>query len=368
MKPEVNEYLKNLYFKPENGSSYASPRNFYNEIKSAGIFKVSFAEIKQWLQDQEAYSIYKPTIRKFARSRIVVAGIDDMWEADLADMQDLASENSGVKYILVVVDVLSKFLWATPLYSKTSPETARGMKVILDSTTRRCNVLRTDAGGEFTGRKFQEVLKQNGIHHTAARNETKAAVAERSIKTLKTKIFKYITHTNSLRYEDELADIVLGINRTIHRTIGMKPADVNGNNAVALWWKVYAPKEARPTKKRSKYAFSVGERVRISFTKNLFDRAYSQKWTREIFIIEKRFIRDGVQVYKLKDWNNDTITGTFYKNELQMVNVEDDGLWKIEKVLKTRKRRGRPNEYFVKFLGWPKKFNSWVEHENVNSL
>ena len=75
----------------------------------------------------------------------------------------------------------------------------------------------------------------------------------------------------------------------------------------------------------------------------------------------------GLLIYRLKDFHDEEINGTFYQSELQNVDVRDDDIWKIEKILKT-KGQGNNKQYFIKWLHWPKKFNSWISARNVNNL
>jgi hypothetical protein len=78
-------------------------------------------------------------------------------------------------------------------------------------------------------------------------------------------------------------------------------------------------------------------------------------------------MRGGLQIYRLKDFDDEEIKGTFYQSELQKVNIRDDDMWKIEKILKT-KGMGNNKQYFVKWLHWTKKFNSWISARDVNNL
>lgn len=99
------------------------------------------------------------------------------------------------------------------------------------------------------------------------------------------------------------------------------------------------------------------DKVRISKIASVFDREYDEKWSGEIFVVCRRFLRNGIPMYTLGDYNNEAITGTFYQPELQKVDVRDDDTFKIEKILKTR-GRGNNKQHFVKWLHWLKKFNS----------
>lgn len=105
------------------------------------------------------------------------------------------------------------------------------------------------------------------------------------------------------------------------------------------------------------YKFNVGDKVRVSKVKKLFEKGYEPNWSEETYVVMQRVNRKPV-VYRLKDQLGEKLDGVFYEQELQKVNVVDD-VYIVEKVLKTRKVKGKM-EYFVKWRGYPEKFNSWV--------
>ena len=90
--------------------------------------------------------------------------------------------------------------------------------------------------------------------------------------------------------------------------------------------------------------------------KKTFDREYSEKWSGEIFTVTDRKINQNQPMYQLKDYNNDIIEGYFFEPELQIAFLDNDIVYKIEKILKKR-TRNRKKEILLKWKGWPKKFN-----------
>ena len=213
--------------------------------------------------------------------------------------------------------------------------------------------MQTDGGSEFTNKVVQNLFKEKNIHFFTTHNATKASVVERFNRTLKTKMFKYFTEMNTKRYIDVIDKLMQSYNRTWHRSIKMEPAAVTIDNQSQVWQTLYG----NATTVTPKSPFKIGDTVRISREKLRFEKGYEQNWTREIFTIHKIINRSPV-VYKLKDLAGDVIEGTFYKEELQ--KITDSGYYPVEKVLKTRKKKGK-TEYFVKFQGYPEKFNAWVD-------
>ena len=114
------------------------------------------------------------------------------------------------------------------------------------------------------------------------------------------------------------------------------------------------------------YKFKIDDLVRISYIKHPFRRAYQQQYTTEVFKVEKRYRQQGIPVYKLKDWNKDSITGSFYASELNKVSKDADSLFYISKVLKRRKRGGK-TQLYVQWEGYPSSMNSWVDEDTVET-
>ena len=94
------------------------------------------------------------------------------------------------------------------------------------------------------------------------------------------------------------------------------------------------------------------------------DREYSQKWTLELFKIDTRFRREGVPVYTILDWDGERVNGTFYEPELQPVTIDPTMEYRVEKILKRRVRNKR-KEVLVRWLHWPKKYDSWIPEADV---
>ena len=151
-------------------------------------------------------------------------------------------------------------------------------------------------------------------------NEGKSVVGERFIRTLKNKVFKYMTAISKNVYFDMLDDIVDKYNNTVHKTIKMKPIDVTDD--------FYAEYNEDFNKTDSK--FKVGDHVRISKYKNIFAKGYTPNWSEKVFIISK--IKNTVPwTYVINDLSGEQITGSFYEKEYQNINQEK---FRIEKVLK----------------------------------
>lgn len=161
----------------------------------------------------------------FKRNPVLVKGLDEIWQSDLADLSNLSKHNSGFKFVLTVIDVFSKFAFAIPLKTKSATAVKKAFEDI-SAEGRKPQKIHTDKGGEFMGKQVQDFFKKEGIHHYVTHSETKASVVERFNRTLKTRMFRAFTAKNTLNYIDMLQELVDGYNHSKQRTIGMSPANV----------------------------------------------------------------------------------------------------------------------------------------------
>ena len=352
---DVKDYLQKLYYDP------VEPTSFSGLDKLWRLKNVKKRDVKEWLQQQDTYTLHKPVKMKFKRNKVIVPHIDYMWDLDLADVQNLSKYNKGSKYLLIAIDILSRHLWVRPLKNKSGEEIVMGLKDIFEKG-RSPKVIRTDQGREFTNNKVQDYLKTKGVRHFTTNNEVKANYAERVIRTLRGKLFKYMNSKQSYKYIDVLQDLVNGYNKSYHRSIRTSPSLVNRNNETYIWQLLYGI----PSLNRQIPAFKKGDLVRIAFTRDKFDRGYTQNFSDEIFRVVQIIRRDPI-VYKINDLNDKEVKGTFYKEELQHVHKDEDAQYHIEKILKKRKKNGKI-QYLVKWLGYQREFNSWIDAEDLKEI
>ena len=359
------QYLSSIYFDTTHPASYAGPSKLYNIVSKEGKFKIGRHRIHQWLQDQEAYSLTRSARRKFPRSRVIVNGIDSMWDMDLMDMASLSKDNDGYKYVLVAIDIFSRVVFCQPVQSKKGSDMVAALRQIL-SGSRHPRSVRSDLGMEFRSKEVNKYLQGHHIHHRYALNtETKANYAERVIKTLKHKLFRYLLKHNSKRYIDILQNVVHSYNHTVHRSLGAPPASISKRNEGESRLQQYMIRTKATKQQREKpFKYTEGQTVRVSHVKSVFDREYSQKWTGELFTIHQRFKRYGLPVYRLKDWSGEAIEGTFYEPELQIVHVDESTEYRVEKVLRKRSQNKR-KEVLVRWLHWPPKYDSWIPEKDL---
>ena len=351
----MDKVLSDIYYSPSHPAGYAGAKKLWTHAKQR-LKSIKLKHVKDWLKTQKTYTLHKPIRRRFQRRKTIVAGVDQQWQADLADLQALSHQNDQHRYLLCIVDVFSRYAWVVPLKDKKGSTLVKAFEQVFQE--RQPLSLQTDKGSEFKNATFQHFLKKEGVHFFTTNNpETKASLVERFQRTLKSRMWKYFTHRQTRRYVNHLQAMVHAYNHSVHRSIKMKPALVNKENEVLV-------NQSQVSKKQVS-SIKVGDLVRINKTKRTFDKGYLPNWTTELFKV--------VQVHKTKpmtfsivDLSGEFIEGTFYESEIQV--IKDDHIYEIESVLAKRTRRvgGKSlREVKVHWKGYPKKFDSWIPETHL---
>ena len=302
-----------------------------------------------------AQELHKPRRVHLQRRKVNVKGIDQIWSADLVDMSAFSDDNLGVKYLLTIIDVFSKYAWIMPLKSKTGKDITKAFDYIITGSGRKPTKLWVDQGTEFYNRTFKKYLEEKGIEMYSTHNEGKAVVVERFNKTMKTWMWKYFSANNTTRYLDILPALLTRCTHSIHRSIGMTPHDASqkeNENEVRVKLQGQSTKGRKPK-------FRIGDQVRIAKLKRHFEKGYTPNWTEEVFVIDQ-ILPTQPTTYEIRDLADKPIVGSFYEQQLQKTTQTT---FRIEKVL--RKRKGQA---LVKWKGYPDKFNSWAPLKDLERL
>lgn len=356
--------LEKEYTTPENPGAFSGKTSFLRELQKR-FEQVDKTEVDNLLSNKEAYTLHRPVKKKFIRNRVIVSGKDDTFQMDLVDVSSIASFNDRYKFILSCIDVFSKYAWAVPLKNKSSDSVLEAVKKIFASG-RIPQRIQTDQGKEFINKRIKQYLSHKKVKLYILNSEMKACVVERFNRTLKEKMWRYFTHKHTYRYIDQLEKFISSYNHSHHRSIKMAPVNVNEENESTVFKNLYGyNKEEGDLGSVIEFKFKVGDLVRLSKSKSIFEKGYTANWTRELFKIHERIPRVP-PVYKVVDTHPkpEILQGVFYEDELQKVS-NDDEIFHVEKVLKTRTNKKGEREEFVKWVGYPDKFNSWIKVSDI---
>ncbi|KAL9977088.1 hypothetical protein ACROYT_G014457 [Oculina patagonica] len=290
--------LTSQYENPASEGSLGGVQRF------AQAQRIKPKDAQETLQKILSYTLHKPRRKKFPTLPVVVYAIDSQWCADLIEVQTLKRWNKGTRYLLTVIDVLSKHAWVQPMRDKTGKSVVLAFQKIFKGG-RQPQRLQTDAGKEFYNKVFQAFLKKKNIHHFSTHGDTKSSVSERFNRTLKDRKYRWFTASNQLCYTNVLQDLVKSYNNSKHRSIGMTPNQVTAKNEKRVWLNLYGKK----LKEWKKPKLKVGDRVRLNKKHRPFKKSYLPGWTEEVFLI--REAKPGpVATYKVSEYDETPIEGT----------------------------------------------------------
>ena len=295
--------------------------------------------------------LHKPVRKNFPRRKVDIRAIDETWQADLVVMEAYSKENKGYKYLLTAIDNFSKYAWTVPLKRKTGEEVAKALNSIFKQG-RIPKKIHVDQGSEFYNKTCKELLQKHNIHLYSTYSHLKASIVERFNRTFKNYMWKRFSLQGNYKWVDILPELISKYNNTKHRTIGMKPKDVNKNNESLILFRFLNAKCIN-----GKPKFHIADKVRISKYKHIFEKGYTPNYTTEVFTIEK--IKPTFPfTYNLKDYQDNSIAGGFYEYELQKATNPD--VYLVEKVIK---KRG--NKLLIKWLGFDNSHNSWINKSDL---
>ena len=187
---------------------------------------------------QVVTELHKPARKNYLRRHVDIRHIDETWQADLVEMLPYEKENNGYKYILTIIDTISKFAWAVPVKTKNGKAVTTAMESELQKGRVPKN-LQVDRGKEFHNSHFENLMKGYNINLYSTFSNLKASICERFNRTLKNKMGMQFSLQGNYKWLDILTNLVSSYNDTKHRTIKIKPKDVTKQNEKKLLLNVY---------------------------------------------------------------------------------------------------------------------------------
>lgn len=310
--------LRRIYYNPEDAGSFGSAQSLYTSAKPF-IKSLTLKQVVHFLEEQNTYTLHRKIRLRFPTRKTVVPKIDSQWQADLVSVENLSKDNAKHRFILTVIDVLSRYAFAVPLKSKHGTEIVKAFQKIFRHSKRKPKCIQTDKGREFLNQKFQTFLARHKISHFTTNSDTKASIVERFNRTLKNKMFRYFTANNTLNYVKVLDKLVKSYNNKVHRSLKIEPSKVTRKNERKIWETLYG--DYYKTKNK-RHRFEIGDNVRITKWRHAFQRGYLPGWSKEIFTVVE-VVSTIPPVYRLCDKDNEMIEGIFYESELGRVRHGD---------------------------------------------
>jgi len=314
---DQNQIVKDTYFDSNEIGSYAS---LYSFLKNNNVNSVK--DLEDQLLKLKTYAVFKPVRKTFERRRYLVQGFKELWNIDLLDMQKYFRKNKSFKYILVIIEALSKKAYCRPLKNKTASVVLASFQDIIKEAGYFPKLLHSDRGSEFKG-VFKKYLDQNGVklYHSFTKN--KAILAERFCRTLRSRLNAIMSHNKNKVWHLYLDSVIKSYNNTPHSRHKLSPNSVTEDNQFLVWRRLY---KGYPEQKRKQLPSKLqpNDIVKIANNKLIFEKkSATQNYTTENFRISR--VEDTVPwTYKLVDEGGNELSGGFLKEQLLKVNPGSD--------------------------------------------
>jgi transposase InsO family protein len=359
---ELEQELRDIYYNPKTG--YQSAERLYQKALAEGL-GVTRKQVKLWLKTQDTYTRYKPIVRRHKFRQTSVGYLGEQIQMDLVDMSKYRNKNKGYNWILTAVELLSRYAFTVPVLRKDTNNMTTAVTELLGQFKGRFAVYpklaQFDDGKEFYNVGVKSLLEKLGVRYFSTYSEKKAAVVERFNRTLKTSMWKYFYSKGTYNWVDVLQSLTNSYNNTKHSAILMKPNNVSEDNQGEVWMTLFGHNYGDlPLPK-----FKVGDTVRVSRYKSTFTKGYEANFTEELFKVTK-VLRGHPNVYEVEDLEGEPVIGKFYEEELSGVDKKDD-VYRVEKVLKSKKVRGK-KMVLIKWLGYDSKHNSWIPESDLQNI
>ena len=269
----------------------------------------------------EIYS--KPPLRNYPTKKIIYNHIDEIRSIDLADMIDYkTSNNKGFRYIFIIIDNFSKYLWAIPLKNKNSQTITNEFSNILTKSKRSPLKLESDRGAEWYNSVFQNLLKSKNIQHYSRFTDKGPSIAERVIRTIRNFLKKPVFEKGRADWLSELSPVIKKYNNTIHSSIKLTPVQASKkSNETIVYINLKDKREAHKPK------FNLGQLVRTADIKKVFSKGDSTNYSYNLYKITEVF-HDTTPSYR-----NDYLPERFNENLLLPTKLTLDENNKIMKEL-----------------------------------
>lgn len=311
----MNRLLERHYYNLNYPESYTTKTALEKRFKG----EIDKEVIDEWAQSQKTITEYAPSRKTFLRRPTVAHKKDSVWAIDTAFFIPLAKYNRGYKYLVICVDVLTKYVRGVPLKTKKPSEVVEGFKKLFKKA--KPDIIYADSGSEFYA-SFAKYLKENNIQLWIARNETKSSVAERYILSYKLRAYRYMQHNNTQNWISVFEKILNNMNQSYNSSIKMIPAQcITEEQQREAFINAYGKKIGFISKPDR---LEEGQEVKISHLRVPFKKAFNRNFSETPYTLIKKYPKENQSVYILKAADGEVIEGKFYRKEFKKTKDENN--------------------------------------------
>ena len=293
-------------------------QKLYKNVASAPSYS---AKIADFLRQNDTHGVYRRIIKKkFPRRKVIARFPFEVCMADLIEYPQYKHANNGYCFILIMIDCFTKMLYAAPMKKKNKEWTSDAFESIFNNFETYPINLVTDGGLEFFNSSVRKVFDSYGINHykTPTKTKWKASMAERVIRTLKSRLERYFKANETKKWINVLNQFVENYNSVPHSAHGLPPQDVDSDNREYVYKQLYPNKDLTVVCK-----LKIGDRIRKIREKTEFEKGYTENWSQEIYVIADKRQSQTVCWYKIKSLDGKLLPGIYYYYQLNLVSRND---------------------------------------------
>lgn len=384
--PDILVAIEEAYFNPTSKSSFTSNlSNVRQEAQKLTEKQISLQDVKNFYKENPKIQITRSSRRRFPRVPIYAEAPNKVWACDTAYMKELSAKNDNQGFLIVLVDVFSKMVYARPCKNIRAPTVLAILQSIIEEADAKPEVLFSDLGTEFRNGTMQKFLTENGIKPIYSRDPSvKCSIAERYIRyvidfyfyilfqtmfhmlfyrTLKTRIFKWVAGSGNFDYTTFLQQLVCSLNQQPNRSLPDRLSPIQVQEHIP---RVYQHLYGDRWKKNShlRFTFELDQKVRISMRATEFSKSYKfDKWSSVIYRITKRIPSRPPRYKVCDDSTGSELLGSFYKQELLTVpeSSKSQTVYQVKRIVKRRVNSASGStEYLVQYVGPDNRHLEWI--------
>lgn len=379
---EETEYLMKKYTNLNFKGAFSSSSKFFKAIKEDGKHPdLSFNKIKKFLATLSAHSLHQEYRRPKKFNKIIAPFKNYCLGIDLIDMQRYSRSNNKKRYILIAMDLFTRRIFLKGLANKKAASVLKALKEVFRTAGKSLHVF-SDLGSEFRNDQVLNYLKSVNINAYTARDPvtSKVSPVERCVRTLKGIMSRYFTHSQSHRWWPNLNRFARIYNSSYHRVIKCTPYEAwSGKVSRAqIWMNSYMGLSKKKLVKRVKkkksifpsprYKYKLHDIVKVVQERTPHQRQLSERYSRENFRVECRFLSGGIKYYNVKDLHDQEIRARFRENELTLSTSSDKyQVYQVDKVLKRRTVRGEKYA-LIQWIGLRRADSTWVKLSDLRDV
>lgn len=355
------EHLKQLYYDAGGQVGFASVQRLYDYVRREGRYHYSRKDVRNFLLKQDVYTGH--VVKKKAKHfyNVVVPRSNHTIDMDTAYFDF----DTPYKYFLLGIDIFTRKAAARPLRDMKANSSRKAIDEIIREIGGTVNV-RHDRGSEFKNRIVTNYFRRENINDYDSFAPYKSNYVERLIRTLKRKLYAIMQSKGTREWQRYLPEAIKSYNSTIHSSTGKAPANVRERDESDIWFRTKHKNFAKAPVPKA-YKFKLNDAVKINSIRENFAKEFYENNSPRIYYISQRSSNAGIQRYKLKDERNRSLPGSYSNNQLQLVTVNEETRYRIEKILQ-RKRINNVPHALVKWFGYPNEFNSYVPVSEIGNL